>query len=91
MPSSKHTPQRMCVVCRKHSDKGDMLRIVRTKDGKFAFDDTNKADGRGAYVCNNIECIKLCAKKRMLNRAFRCALSEDIYQALVDEYEKQNN
>lgn len=91
MPSSKHIPERMCVVCRKRSDKNGMLRIVRTLEGKIVFDSTGKTDGRGAYVCNNIDCIKLCAKKRLLNRSFKCALSEDIYKSLVDEYEKQNN
>ncbi|MDD4839986.1 MAG: YlxR family protein [Clostridia bacterium] len=91
MPNNHQTKERMCVVCRKRSDKGDMLRIVRATDGKIVFDRTGKMEGRGAYVCNNIDCIKQCAKKKLLNRSFKCALPEEIYQSIVEEYEKQNN
>jgi predicted RNA-binding protein YlxR (DUF448 family) len=85
--------ERMCVACRGRSQKGELLRVVKNKDNGIAFDKTGKANGRGAYVCNNPECVNLCVRKKLLNRAFKCAISDEVYQALAAEFEnmsKQN-
>ena len=80
----------MCVACRSRSQKGGLLRIVKSKDGAVSFDKTGKANGRGAYVCNEIECVKLCVRKKLLNRAFKCAIGDDVYESLVKEFETLN-
>ena len=52
---------RMCIVCRGQSDKKELLRIVKNKNGEIFVDKTGKANGRGAYVCKDKECFsKLC-------------------------------
>ena len=68
--------------------KKDLLRIVCDKEGRVFIDATNKANGRGAYVCDKPECMTTCIKKRILNRAFKREIPEEIYKAISEEYEK---
>lgn len=85
----KNTPLRTCIVCKQLLPKKDMLRLVKTKDGTVAIDYTNKANGRGAYICNNENCITACVSKRLLNKTFKMALSEEIYNKILEDYERK--
>ena len=58
MPKTKKIPLRMCVACRELKEKRDMLRIVKNAQGEIFIDFSSKAPGRGAYICNNPECVK---------------------------------
>lgn len=46
----KKIPMRTCVVTREKLEKKDLLRVVRTPEGKVIVDDTLKSNGRGAYL-----------------------------------------
>lgn len=39
-------------------DKKDLIRIVKNKENKIKIDRTGKLEGRGAYICDNIECLE---------------------------------
>jgi len=84
----KTIPQRTCIVCKQKGDKSNFVRIVKTPSGEIAIDKTGKLNGRGAYVCDNIECIKKAQKTHALNRAFKCEISDEVYQKLVEDYGK---
>jgi len=84
-PRIKDTPLRMCVSCRQMMAKQNMYRVVRTPDG-YKFDAENSADGRGAYVCKNSNCVQLCLNKKLFNRAFKTEVSDDVYKALSEAY-----
>ena len=56
-------PTRMCSGCMTRRPKEELIRIVRTKDGKAIVDASGKTDGRGAYVCPDENCIKKAEKK----------------------------
>lgn len=73
---------RMCAACRRHADKSELIRFVKTKDGKIRIDETKCADGRGVWVHGSAECIQKLAKKKLLNSAFRCAVDESILEGL---------
>ena len=79
---------RMCIVCREHSDKKELLRIVKNKDGQIFVDKTGKANGRGAYICKSKECLNKKKKSRGLNRAFKCEVSDDVYNMIGEEIER---
>lgn len=64
--------------------KQEMRRIVKKKDETFTFD--RKAFGRGAYVCNCDECVNMCLKKKLLSKAFKMNISDEIYLKLWEEY-----
>ena len=78
----KRFPERMCVACRKHAQKGELLRVVRNRSGVITVDYSGKMEGRGAYICADEKCILLARKKGCLSRAFRTYVCEEIYEAL---------
>ena len=47
----KHVPMRTCVICRDKKPKRDLLRVVRTPEGRLCVDPSGRAAGRGAYLC----------------------------------------
>lgn len=81
---NKKIPLRMCIACKEMKPKEEFLRIIRQKDGSFTLN--QKAMGRGAYVCKNDECVRLCMKKKLLNRAYKMNIEEDVYNKLMEEY-----
>ncbi|MBQ8295452.1 MAG: YlxR family protein [Clostridia bacterium] len=92
MPKTKKIPMRMCIACREMKPKADMQRVVKNADGDIYADPTGKAPGRGAYICNDPECLKKLTGKKLLHKAFSTNVSEDVYQRIEEENldEKQN-
>lgn len=82
---------RTCIACRQAKEKKDMLRIVRDKDGNIRLDFTGKASGRGAYICDNPECIKKCVKNKLIGRALDANVSDEVYEYIATEYAKSKN
>lgn len=86
----KSVPLRMCIVCKQMLPKAEMLRIVKNKEGEIFIDASNKANGRGAYVCNNPQCVITCLKKRMPNKVFKCEIPDEVYDRIAEEYAEKN-
>ncbi|MBR3299994.1 MAG: YlxR family protein [Clostridia bacterium] len=84
----KKIPMRMCTGCREMKPKQELIRIVKSPEGDISLDTTGKKNGRGAYVCKNIECIKKIKKQKALNRAFDTPVEQDIYDSLEKEFAK---
>ncbi|HZQ10329.1 MAG TPA: YlxR family protein [Anaerolineae bacterium] len=55
---AKHIPQRTCIGCRAVQSKRELLRIVRTPEGRVVADPTGKKNGRGTYVHKTRECFE---------------------------------
>ena len=53
---------------------------------EIKLDLTGKANGRGAYVCNDKECIMKLKKQKMLNRAFSMEVKEEVYDGILEEF-----
>lgn len=81
----KVKPTRMCFICRNTSDKNCLNRLVKTKDGEVFLDKTGKANGRGAYICNSADCLEKLKKQKILNRAFKCELSDQTISKICEE------
>jgi predicted RNA-binding protein YlxR (DUF448 family) len=58
---------------------------VHNKEGEIFLDLTGKKPGRGAYVCRNPECLKKARKTKRLEKAFSCAIPDEIYSRLEEE------
>ncbi|MCL1935142.1 MAG: YlxR family protein [Defluviitaleaceae bacterium] len=78
---TKKFPTRKCTGCKEMKCKKKLIRIVK-KDGEFKIDFTSKLDGRGAYICDDINCLKLSLKTRGFERSFKCKIPKDIYESL---------
>lgn len=72
----------MCMGCNSKKDKKELIRIVSSKDGNIMIDKTGKLSGRGAYICDNIECLEKVIKSKRLEKALERDISEEIYNEL---------
>ena len=80
------TIERTCVACRKKSNKTDFIKVILNKNGNAYIDENKNLDGRGAYICKSAECINKCAKTRALNRSFKTAISQSLYEELIQKF-----
>ncbi|MGN1299783.1 MAG: RNase P modulator RnpM [Clostridia bacterium] len=78
----KKIPQRTCLGCGETKPKQELIRIVRQNDGSIFVDKTGKANGRGAYICNNIECLEKAIKSKRLDKNFKIEINNEIYESL---------
>lgn len=78
----KKIPQRTCLGCGEAKDKRELVRIVKQSDGKIFLDKTGKANGRGAYICNNLECLEKAIKSKRLVKSFETEIDNEIYENL---------
>ena len=76
-------PVRMCVGCREHAPKKELIRIVRTPAGEIVADAQGKTPGRGAYICRKTACLAKAKKSRALERALQASLTEADYEKLA--------
>ena len=82
--------QRMCICCRQMKDKRELLRVVKNKEGEIFVDLTGKKNGRGAYVCRDKECQTKLKKNKVLNKAFKCLVPEEVYASIEEASVGQN-
>ena len=82
MPKVRKIPMRMCVGCREMKPKAELMRVVKPQEGDAAIDRTGKASGRGAYVCENAECLKKAQKTRALERALEAKIEDSVFEQL---------
>jgi predicted RNA-binding protein YlxR (DUF448 family) len=75
-------PERKCVACQAHREKRDLIRVVKNAEGTVFIDDTGKANGRGAYLCKNGECVELAQKKRRLEGALKTKVPSELFAEL---------
>ncbi len=81
----KKIPMRTCIACRTEKPKKELVRVVKFGD-EIKLDLTGKANGRGAYVCNDKECIAKLKKQKLLNRTFACQVDDGVYDAIMGEF-----
>ncbi len=81
----KKIPQRTCVGCNSQKNKNELIRIVIDKEGNISVDKTGRANGRGAYICNDPDCLEKAIKNKRIERSFETTISDEIY----DELRKQ--
>ena len=84
---AKKIPMRQCIGCSEMKSKKELLRILRTEDEGIILDTTGKKNGRGAYICPNAECLQKARKTKGIERSFKMAVSEEIYDSLIKEIE----
>ena len=78
----KQKPQRTCMGCNTKKDKQDLIRIVKNKENGISIDKTGRKEGRGAYICDNIECLERAIKSKRIEKIFDMKISEEIYENL---------
>lgn len=85
MLKKRKIPMRMCVGCREMKPKLELMRVVKPQDGDCAIDRTGKAPGRGAYVCEDAECLKKAQKTHALERALEAKIDDSVFEQLASQ------
>ena len=85
---NKKIPMRQCIGCGQMKGKREMMRILKTAEGDIALDMTGRKNGRGAYLCRSMECLKQARKDRGLERSFRMSIPDEVYDSLEKEFEE---
>lgn len=80
----KKIPMRKCIGCGEQKPKKELVRVVKNKEDEVFVDFTGKANGRGAYICKDIKCFDLAAKKNAFNRALEIQIQPDVLAALKE-------
>ena len=78
----KKIPQRTCMGCNEKKDKKDLIRVVKSSDGEINIDKSGKMPGRGAYICDNIECLEKAVKTKRIERVLESKIENAIYEKL---------
>ena len=84
----KKIPQRSCVVCRTKKDKNELIRIVKNKNNEINIDKTGKLEGRGAYICDSMNCLEKNKKTKALERALEVEIPDEIFENLRERVNK---
>ncbi len=66
------------MACRTARQKRELVRVVRTPDGRVLMDETGRLAGRGAYLCADGGCWRIGLEKGTLQRALGVPLPEDL-------------
>jgi predicted RNA-binding protein YlxR (DUF448 family) len=82
---TRKIPMRTCLGCNEQKTKKELIRVVKMKDGEISVDMTGKMNGRGAYICPDLECLKKARKKKSIDRSLSVPISEEIYDRLEEE------
>ena len=78
----KKIPQRMCLGCREHKDKKDLVRVVRSPEGEVSVDLTGRKNGRGAYIKNSLEALMTAKKNNALKKALEVEIPEEFWEEM---------
>ena len=81
----KKTPMRTCIACRANKPKKELIRIVKSGE-EIKLDRTGKLNGRGAYICDDLECAKKLKKAKLINKAFSCQVEDQVYDRIMEEF-----
>lgn len=82
---TKKVPLRQCIGCQEMKEKKNMIRVIKTPEDEIQLDATGRKNGRGAYICPNIECFQKARKTKGLERSLKTAIPTEVYEALEKE------
>ncbi len=85
MIKKKKVPLRKCLGCNEMKPKKELIRIVRSPEGKVSMDKTGKAQGRGCYICPKLSCLEAAAKSKRIQNALEVPIESDLFEALRNE------
>ncbi|MFH1737035.1 MAG: YlxR family protein [Actinomycetota bacterium] len=70
-------PVRMCIGCRRKTEKTELVRVV-LQEGKPVANPKGNQPGRGAYLCPDVKCLGKAIESGSLARIFKIKSAEGI-------------
>ena len=84
-PRIRKIPMRQCTGCGVRKEKKELIRIIKTPEDLIEVDFTGKKNGRGAYICNSVECLRTAEKRKSLERSLKVTIPAEVYKELEKE------
>ncbi len=85
MRKKRRIPQRQCVGCGEMKNKKELIRVIKNPEEQIMIDATGKKNGRGAYICNSINCFDMARQNKGLERSLKSEIPKDVYDELIKE------
>lgn len=82
MLKKRKVPLRKCLGCNEMKPKKELIRIVRSPEGKVDIDKAGKAPGRGCYICPSIQCLEAAIKAKRVERALEAPVDAEVFNKL---------
>lgn len=94
--NKKEAFTRTCMACNIKKNKYELLRISYKKKNEISIDIDGNLEGRGIYLCYNLECLDKLKKTKKIDRKLKTTISEKFYEdirgvIIGKEEAKQNN
>ena len=83
--AEKKIPLRKCTGCGEMKPKKELIRVLKSTETEIILDTTGKKNGRGAYLCNSLECFQKARKTKGLERSLQTKIPDEIYETLEKE------
>ncbi len=84
-PRTRKIPMRQCIGCGVRKEKKELIRIIKTPEDLIEVDLTGKKNGRGAYICHSVECLRTAEKRKSLERSLKVTIPAEVYKELEKE------
>lgn len=81
----KKIPLRKCTGCGEMKPKKELVRVVKTPEDEILIDLTGRKNGRGAYICRDVECLKKARKAKRIEKSFQCSIPDEVYDKMEEE------
>jgi len=85
---AKKVPLRMCTGCGEMKAKKAMIRVLKTPEDEIIIDPTGKKNGRGAYICCSLDCLRKAIKTKGLERSLKVSIPKELIETLEKEMVK---
>ena len=79
----KKIPERRCVGCNTTKPKHELIRVVRDPEGNVSIDFKGKKSGRGAYICQSVDCFKKAVKSKRLDNNLSVTIPAEVIEELT--------
>lgn len=86
---SQKIPMRLCLGCNEMKPKKELMRVVKSPEDEISLDFTGKKNGRGAYLCKDVQCFEKARKARRFEKSLSCRIDESVYEVMADELRKE--
>lgn len=80
MKKNKKPFTRTCIACNSKKNKYDLMRIAYKKNNEICIDIDGKLEGRGLYLCYDLDCYNKIVKTKKIEKKLKTVLSDDFYE-----------
>lgn len=80
----RKVPLRTCIITKEKLEKKDLIRIVRTPEGKVVVDTTGKLNGRGTYIKKDANVIQRASKNKIFDKYLEAPVDKEVYEELLN-------